>query len=117
MAHKKLDAWKESIKLTTDIYKITKKFPSDEIYGLVNQMRRSAVSIPSNIAEGCARQTPKDTIHFLHISLGSVAELETQLIIAQELSYINNIDKIFERIIRIRKLIVGLIKFKKSKTE
>lgn len=115
MTHKNLDVWKESIKLTTGIYKTTKNFPNDEIYGLINQMRRSAVSIPSNIAEGCARQTPKETIQFLHISLGSIAELETQLIIAKELSYIKSTDELFDKIIRIRKLIIGLIKFQKSK--
>lgn len=81
MTHKNLEAWKESINLVVDIYKITQQFPKDELYGLTNQIRRSAVSIPSNIAEGCARQTPKETAQFLHISLGSVAELETQLII------------------------------------
>lgn len=115
MTHKNLEAWKESIKLTIEIYKLTQKFPNDELYGLTNQIRRSAVSIPSNIAEGCARQTPKETIQFLHISLGSIAELETQLIISNELGYTKNINEIFEKIIRIRKLIVGLIKFHKTK--
>lgn len=117
MTHKNLDAWKESIKLTIEIYKLTQDLPKEEIYGLTNQIRRSAVSIPSNIAEGCARQTTKETIQFLHIALGSTAELETQLIITNELGYTKNIDEMFDKIIRIKKLIVGLIKFHKSKKE
>ena len=115
MTHKQLDAWKEAIKLTVEIYTISKVFPKDEIYGLTNQIRRSAISIPSNIAEGCARQTSKETIQFLHIALGSNAELETQLIIANELNYITNADEIFDKINLIKKLIIGLIKFHKTK--
>lgn len=115
MSHKKLDVWKESIKLTVDIYNLTKNFPDNELYGLINQIRRSAVSIPSNIAEGCARQTSKETIQFLHIGLGSAAELETQVIIANELGYIKNTNKLFEQINFIKKLILGLIKYYKNK--
>lgn len=117
LSHKKLEAWKESISMTIEIYKLTKNFPKNEIYGLTNQIRRSAISIPSNIAEGCARQTSKETIQFLYISLGSIAELETQLIISNELGYINNTEEIFNKIVRIRKLIIGLIKFIKTKKE
>lgn len=117
MTHKNLDAWKASIKLTTEIYKLTQTFPKEEIYGITSQIRRSAVSIASNIAEGYARQTHKETIQFLHIALGSAAELETQLIISSELSYTDNIDEIFDKITRIKKLIVGLIKYIKAKKE
>lgn len=117
LTHKNLDAWKESIKLTVEIYNLTKTFPKDEAYGITKQIRRSAVSIPSNIAEGCARQTAKDTIHFLHMALGSAAELETQLIIAGELKYCSDINELFAKLNRIRKLIVGLIKFQKAKSE
>ena len=117
LPHKTLDAWKESINLTTELYRLTQNFPKEELYGLINQIRRSAVSIPSNIAEGCARQTVKETIQFLYISLGSVAELETQLIITNELNYTKNIDEIFNKIARIRKLTVGLIKFYKTKKQ
>ena len=74
-----LEVWKESRILVKDIYSITKSFPKEEIYGLSNQLRRCAVSIPSNIAEGCGRRTSADTIQFLHISRGSLYELETQL--------------------------------------
>jgi len=112
-----LDAWKEAIKLTIEIYTLTKSFPKEELYGITNQIRRSAVSIPSNIAEGCARQTAKETIQFLHIALGSAAELETQLIIANELKYSKDTNEIFNTLNHIRKLVVGLIKFQKAKNE
>lgn len=115
MAHKKLEAWKESMKLVVEIYKITQQFPQSEIYGLVNQIRRSAVSIPSNLAEGCARQTSKDTIHFLHIGLGSIAELETQILISNELGYMKNTETILNNLVLTRKLILGLIKHYKIK--
>lgn len=115
MTHKNLEIWKESIKLVTEIYKITQSFPKEELYGLVSQIRRSAISIPSNISEGCARQTAKETIQFLHIALGSVAELETQLIISRELNYAKNLNEIFDKINLVKKLIVGFIKFYKSK--
>ena len=111
MTHKKLEAWKESIKLVLDIYHLTKDFPKEELYGLTNQIRRSAVSIPSNIAEGCARKHSKETSQFLNISLGSVAELETQLIIASELGYIKKFKNLFLNLDQVKKLIVGLIKF------
>ena len=111
MTHKKLDAWKESINLVLDIYKITRTFPKEELYGLAGQIRRSAVSIPSNIAEGCARKHTKETSQFLNVSLGSVAELETQLIIASKLGYTKNIENVFSNLDHIKKLIIGLIKF------
>jgi four helix bundle protein len=91
--HKDLEVWKNSIRLVTTIYSVTKGFPKEELYGLTNQMRRCAVSIPSNIAEGAARNTTKEFIHFLHIARGSLAELETQLIVCHNLSYIT--DEIF----------------------
>lgn len=117
MSHKKLDVWKESINLTTEVYKLTQKFPDNEQYGLSSQIRRSSVSIPSNIAEGCARQTAKETVQFLHIGLGSIAELETQLIIANELNYVDNLDELFNKLILVRKLIVGLIKYYRAKVK
>lgn len=113
--HKSLDAWKLSIELVSEIYQITQNFPKEEIYGLTNQIRRSAVSIPSNIAEGSARQSDKELIQFLYISLGSLAELETQLKIAQNLSYITTIELISEKINSVQKLIMGLIKYLKGK--
>lgn len=73
MNHKELDVWQESINLVTKIYSITANFPNDEKFGIVSQMRRSAVSIPSNIAEGCARISDKDNMRFIDIASGSLA--------------------------------------------
>lgn len=87
--YRDLDIWKKSIDLVKEIYTSTEHFPKEEIYGLKNQMRRSAVSIPSNIAEGFPRRNNPEYRRFLHISLGSCAELETQITIAKELKYIN----------------------------
>jgi len=109
--HKDLDVWKESLELVTQIYELTKRFPKDEIYGLTSQIRRSAVSIPANIAEGAARNSKKEFIQFLHIGLGSLAELETELIIAKNLNYLNdNDDNIFIKLDIIGKMLTGLIK-------
>lgn len=87
-SYRDLDVWKKSIELVKNIYLATKVFPKDELYGLINQMRRSAVSIPSNIAEGKTRQYKNEYIQFLYIALGSCAELETQLVISKELGYL-----------------------------
>lgn len=110
--HKDLIVYTKSIDFVTEVYQITKAFPKEELYGLVNQMRRSAISIPSNIAEGASRNHHKEFIQFLFISLGSASELETQLIISKNLNYIN--EEVFKhmknKIIEIRKLISGLIK-------
>ena len=86
--HHNLNVWKLSIRLVTDIYVATKGFPVDEKYGLTSQLRRCAVSVPSNIAEGAARRNTNEFAHFLRISLGSLAELETQLIISEQLGFI-----------------------------
>jgi four helix bundle protein len=88
--HKDLDVWKMSVNLVTDIYKITSKFPKEELYGLTSQIRRSSVSIPSNIAEGAARKSDKEFIQFLHIALGSCMELETQIIISKNLTFVSD---------------------------
>ncbi len=84
-----LTAWKESHKLVLFVYNLTKSFPKEEIFGLTNQMRRSAVSISSNIAEGFGRRTYKDKAHFYYQSRGSISELKSQLMISRDLSYIN----------------------------
>jgi four helix bundle protein len=73
--HKDLDVWKESMRLAKDVYALTTKFPKEEMYGLTSQIRRSAVSIPSNIAEGAGRNSNKEFIQFVYISLGSLVEL------------------------------------------
>jgi len=86
MNYKDLTVWQKSMKLTTDIYKLTSNYPKTEVYGLVSQMRRSAVSIPSNIAEG-SRRKGNDTKQFLRVAYGSGAELETQLELSQNLGF------------------------------
>jgi len=115
--HRDLDAWKNAIALVTDVYKITKGFPSDEKYGLISQIRRSAVSIPSNIAEGAGRNHDKEFIQFLYIALGSLSELETQMIISCNLDFINKtmFDELNSKFISIRNQISGLIKYLKGK--
>jgi four helix bundle protein len=115
--HRDLDVWKKSISLVTSIYRTTKEFPKEEVYGITNQIRRSAVSIPSNIAEGSARQGNKEYTQFLYISLGSLSELETQLIIANNLKYLSEKDfeLVMGNLIEIRKMLIGLIKFVKNK--
>lgn len=85
--HKKLDVWNLSMEIVEKIYKTTSSFPSHERYGLTSQIRRAAVSVPSNIAEGAARQTPKELINFLHIAQGSLSELDTHLDIAKNLDF------------------------------
>ena len=107
MNHKDLDVWKRSMDLVEEIYKITAEFPSSEIYGLTNQLRRAAVSIPSNIAEGASRKGDKELLYFINVAIGSIAEIETQLIIAIRLKYINEENKIFESVIDVRKLLLG----------
>jgi four helix bundle protein len=108
--HYSLQVWQESIKLVTKIYDLTKGFSAEEMYGLTSQMRRSAVSIPSNIAEGAARGSKKEWIHFLRISRGSLCELETQIIICKKLNYIENIDNVVLELQKISGLLGGLIK-------
>ena len=76
--HKDLEVWKQTIKLTIAVFELRASFPASETYGLVSQMRRSAVSIPSNISEGAARDSDKEFIRFLYIALGSIAQLDTQ---------------------------------------
>lgn len=107
-----LKAWSESHQLVLEIYKITKDFSKEEIFGLTNQIRRAAVSITSNIAEGFNRNSIKEKAQFYFISLGSLAELQSQLLIAKDLNYISkDVFKIIaERTILISKLLNGLIK-------
>jgi len=111
-SHKDLDVWKRGVSLVTLIYKVTKDFPKEEIYGLTNQIRRAAVSIPSNIAEGAARNHSKEFIQFLFISLGSISELETQIIISLNLGFLiqNDSTKIQNELIDLRRMILGLIR-------
>ena len=110
--HRDLNVWKESIQFVSNIYTITKIFPKTEIFGIVNQLRRASVSVPSNISEGAARQSQKEFVHFLYISLGSLAEIETQLVISKNLEYLNikQHDELIEKLNKIQKMLYGLIK-------
>lgn len=88
--YKNLTVWQKSMLLAKEIYTVTASYPQSEVYGLVSQMRRCVVSIPSNIAEGYGRGSNRDLVHFLYISLGSSNELETQLLLSQEFGYISD---------------------------
>ncbi len=110
--HKRLEVWQKSVNLVEEIYSLTKKFPKEEIYGLVLQMHKSAISIPSNIAEGATRRSKKESIQFYSIARGSLSELDTQIEIASKLGYINKEEKnkLLELIEKIDILINGLLK-------
>jgi four helix bundle protein len=110
--YKKLEAWKQSMDLIIEIYRTTENFPSQEIYGLTNQTRRAAVSVPSNIAEGAARQTKREFTNYLHMAQGSLSESDTQLELARRLGYLDeetwrNLD---QRMEHVDKMITGLIR-------
>lgn len=108
--HIRLDVWKRAIGFVEKIYKMTSSFPSEEKFGLTSQMRRAAVSIPSNIAEGAARSGKKEFLNFLNFSQGSVAELETQIIISENLKFINSDagKKLINELDEISKMLIGL---------
>jgi four helix bundle protein len=112
-----LDVWKQARSLASVIYEITTSYPKTEQFGIISQMRRCAVSIPSNIAEGCGRQHSKETIQFLNISRGSLYELETQLYISKDLAFINEdeLNNCLQKIENLGKLINGFIRFNNSK--
>lgn len=114
-SYKDLDVWQKSIELVKEIYILVKYLPKEETYALSDQIRRSAVSIPSNIAEGSGRNGTKEYIQFLYIALGSLCELETQIIIAKEIGYINNIEKIEGDMTTIKKMINAMITSLKAK--
>ncbi len=105
-SYQDLEVWKSSIGFVKEIYQVTARFPSSEMYGLINQIRRAAVSVPSNIAEGQGRSSSKEFRQFLSISLGSLAEAETQLIITKEISYLSQeeLNALLVKIDHIRKM-------------
>ena len=107
-----LDTWKKGIEIVKDIYKIVGEFPKQELYGLASQMQKSAISIPSNIAEGFNRFHNKEYKQFLYVALGSCAELETQIEIASELRYIDDKKKrvLLEKINHESRMLTSLIK-------
>lgn len=112
-----LEVWKKAHSLVLDIYKISKKLPNEENYGLVSQIKRAAYSIPVNIVEGCSRNSTKEFLQFLTISRGSLEELRYFLLLVQDLSYIDsNCYKNFEKqAIEVSKLLNGLIKSIRNK--
>ena len=106
-----LMVWEKSHLLTLDVYKVTAEFPKDERFGLISQMRRCAVSVPSNIAEGCGRRGNGEFHKFLQIATGSASELEYQLLLAKDLAYVKeNIHKeLSTKVIEVQKMLAGLI--------
>ena len=108
MTHKDLTVWQKSIQLVVEVYKLTKTLPEEEKYGLISQMRRAAVSIPSNIAEGSGRNSTKEYVRFVNISRASLSELDTQLIICKELSFVSDTKTIDGLINEIGKMLYRL---------
>ncbi len=108
----KLEVWQVSMDLTTEIYHSTSKFPQNEVYGLISQMRRSSTSIPSNIAEGSGRRTNKEFVHFLSIANGSSYELQTQIRLSKNIGYISekSMDGLLEKLNSVQKMIYTLMK-------
>src|SRR6266478_1289250 len=108
--HQKLEAWAKGIELVIAIYKNSEHFPKEERYGLTSQIRRAAVSIPANIAEGAGRHSKKEFAHFLSNSQGSASELETELVISHGLGYLNetSLARLIAQLERIGRLITGL---------
>ena len=116
-AHEKLDAWKKAIEFVVLVYRATESFPKEEKFGLTSQIRRAAVSIPANIAEGAARQSDKEYLHFVSIAQGSSSELETELLIALKLGFID--EEIYfslrTELDSIGRLIIGLLNYSRKK--
>lgn len=120
MHYKELEVWKEAMNLVEYVYKLTNYFPKDEKFGITSQIRRSAISIPSNIAEGVVKHSDKETLRFLDIALGSLAELDTQMEISTKIGYIDSkseffdwkyFQKINEQIPKVNALLQGFIKY------
>ena len=110
-SYKDLVAWQKSMALVTEVYRASQEFPKEEVFGLIGQTRRAAISIPSNIAEGHARTSKKEFQYFLSNARGSLAELETHLTIAYQLTYINEmaINQVLDRVGEIGRILNGLI--------
>lgn len=109
--HKDLDVWKLAMDLVEDIYSMTRQFPKNEVYGLTSQIKRAVVSVPSNIAEGAGRRGSNEFVQYLYISMGSLAEVETQMLLAQRLNFVTDIEQILEKIVNTRQTLNGLIRY------
>ncbi len=109
-SYRQLIAWQKAMELVKQIYNLTKSFPKEEIYGLTSQIRRAAVSVPSNIAEGQGRDSTKEFIHHLSIAYGSLMEVETQVLIAESLNYLKSEETslILEKTAEVGRIINGL---------
>ena len=107
--YRELVVWQKAMETVTEVYRVTQKFPREETYGLTSQIRRAAVSIPSNIAEGQGRLTRGEFRQFLGQAKGSLAELETQILIAQNLGYIENPSPLLDRVAEVARLLNGLL--------
>ena len=115
MDHKDLDVWKKGMELVERVYSMSRAFPDSERFGLTSQIRRAAVSIPSNIAEGAARKSDKELLQFLSIAIGSLAELETQYLIAIRLGFLEDNKAVINLITDEKKLLLGYRNYIKNK--
>ncbi|MER3318818.1 MAG: four helix bundle protein [Allomuricauda sp.] len=115
MDYKELDVWVQARELVKRVYELSGTFPKEEQFSLTSQLRRCIVSVSSNIAEGCGRQTAKETIHFLHIARGSLFEAETQILLAKDLNLtISDVDELLNEVERVKKLLNGFINYHKK---
>ena len=114
--HKDLDIWQRGIRFVEQVYRATSDFPKEEIYGLRSQIRRAAVSFSSNIAEGAARSSKREFIQFVYVSLGSLSEVETQLLIAERLGYVKT-STLLDEVEALRRMTLNFIKYLKSKSQ
>ncbi|WP_127021657.1 four helix bundle protein [Flagellimonas beolgyonensis] len=115
MDYKELDVWVQARELVKRVYELSGTFPKEEQFSLTSQLRRCVISISSNIAEGCGRQTAKETIDFLHIARGSLFEAETQILLAKDLKLTEtDVDGILNEVERVKKLLNGFINYHKK---
>ncbi len=116
--YRDLEVWQEAMNLTTEVYRLTKVYPKEELYGLTSQTQRAAVSIPANIAEGHSRKSKKEFHHHVSIARGPLAELETHLMLANRLGYLSqqDMDKVWEMTQRVGRLTNGLLRSLRTPT-
>lgn len=110
--HKRLDLWKQAVEMVVQVYEVTNEFPREEVYGLTAQLRRAAVSVPSNIAEGLTRRSVADKLHFLNISQASLSEIDTQAKIAMRLGFLGEtkFNIVQESLVHVQRLLGGVIR-------
>jgi four helix bundle protein len=115
--HEKLDVWKKAIDFVVEVYRVTEQFPGDERFGLISQLRRAAVSIPANLAEGAARSFAKETLHFISNAQGSASEVSTEMLIANRLGYLSDDEhaKLAQDCDEISRMMTGLAQYMRRK--